>query len=80
MKFQGLPKKEINKDNYHEDQNFCKDCDQPINQRSDKDILEGKCNKCYQMTYRENIKRKKSKKRTKERNNQRKDKNTFNFD
>tara|TARA_B110000285_G_C15131837_1_gene624118 strand:- start:723 stop:959 length:237 start_codon:yes stop_codon:yes gene_type:complete len=78
MKHRGLPKKEINKDNYHEDQNFCKDCNQPINQRSIKDILEGKCNRCYQTSNKENIKRKKSKKRTKERKHQRKDKYQLN--
>jgi hypothetical protein len=67
----------INKEDYHKEQNFCKDCNQPINQRTERDLLEGKCNRCYKMTYKENILRKKNKKRTKERKRQREYKNNI---
>jgi len=69
--------KKIEKENYHKDQNFCKDCNQPINKRTENDLLEGKCNKCYRMTYTGNILRKKNKNRTKERKKQREYKNNF---
>jgi len=72
-----IKEKNIVKEDYNKDQNFCKDCNQPINKRTDKDLLEGKCNKCYRMTNKENVLRKKNKNRTKERKRQREYKNNI---
>ena len=72
-----IKEKNIVKEDYNKDQNFCKDCNQPINKRSETDLLEGKCNRCYRMTNKENVLRKKNKKRTKERKSQREYKNNI---
>jgi len=72
-----VKEKKVKKEDYNKDQNFCKNCNQPINKRKETDLLEGNCNKCYRMTYKENILRKKNKKRTKDRKKQREYKNNI---
>ena len=67
-----INKVEKKKQVYNEDQNFCVDCNRPINQRcQDSDIMQGKCGKCYRMNFKENERRNMKKNRTKTRNNQR---------
>jgi len=57
---------------YNEDQNFCVDCNRPINKRCQvSDIMQGKCGKCYRMNFKENERRHMKKNRTKDRKNQR---------
>ena len=66
-----IEKKQIRK--YNEDQNFCVDCEKPINKRChNSDIMQGKCSKCHRLNFKENERRTMKKNRTKDRRNQRK--------
>lgn len=57
---------------YNEDQDFCCDCQRPINKKCQSSaVMQGKCGKCYRMNFKENERRNVKKNRTKNRNNQR---------
>ena len=72
IKIQKKEKKVLTMEDYHKDQKFCIDCNRPINKNCHKsDIVNGKCQKCYIMSFNENSRRNHQKKRTKDRKNQR---------
>ena len=70
-----INKVEKKKQVYNEDQNFCVDCNRPINKRClSSDIMQGKCGKCYRTNFKEYERRIMRKNRTRNRNSQRKHK------
>ena len=72
MRFASQAKKNIDKSNYNPKQNFCCDCDQPINENChNSNVMNGKCGRCYRMNFKENERRCMNKNRTRDRKSQR---------